>query len=118
VLIVPQMLFTAGLCWFLAALGVFFRDLAQINGFLLTLWFFLTPICYPESALATMPGAARAILERNPMYVLVHGYRDLFLRGHAPEWIPLAKLYLLSAVIFLAGHAWFHKLKKSFADII
>ena len=48
-LLVPQILLTAGLCWFLAALGVFVRDLAQINGFLLTLWFFLTPICYPEA---------------------------------------------------------------------
>jgi lipopolysaccharide transport system permease protein len=118
VLVIPQMLFTAGLCWFLAALGVFFRDLAQINGFLLTLWFFLTPICYPETALKSMPAAARGILERNPMYVLVHGYRDLFLLGHAPAWGPMWKLYLLSAVVFLLGHAWFHKLKKSFADII
>jgi lipopolysaccharide transport system permease protein len=112
------MLFTAGLCWLLAALGVFFRDLAQINGFLLTIWFFLTPICYPETLLATMPAVAQAILRRNPMYVLVSGYRDLFLRGHAPAWEPLAKFYLLSIVVFLAGHACFHKLKKSFADII
>jgi lipopolysaccharide transport system permease protein len=118
VLVVPQMLFTAGLCWFLAALGVFFRDLAQINGFLLTLWFFLTPICYSETAVAQMPLTARAILQRNPMYVLVHGYRDLLLRGHSPEWGQLGKLYLLSAIVFLLGHAWFHKLKKSFADII
>jgi homopolymeric O-antigen transport system permease protein len=118
VLVIPQMLFTAGLCWFLAALGVFFRDLAQINGFLLTIWFFLTPICYSEDALTTMPAVARSLLIRNPMYVLVHGYRDLFLRGHAPAWGPLSKLYLLSALVFFFGHAWFHKLKKSFADII
>jgi lipopolysaccharide transport system permease protein len=118
VLLIPQMLFTAGLCWFLAALGVFFRDLAQINGFLLNVWFFLTPICYSESAITAMPAGARAILQRNPMYVLVHDYRELFLFGHAPAWGPLAKLYLLSLVVFLLGHAWFHKLKKSFADII
>jgi lipopolysaccharide transport system permease protein len=118
VLVIPQMLFTAGLCWFLAALGVFFRDLAQINGFLLTLWFFLTPICYSEAAVAQMPLTARAILQRNPMYILVHGYRDLLLRGHSPEWGQMWKLYLLSGVVFLLGHAWFHKLKKSFADII
>ena len=50
-LLVPQILFTAGLCWILAAIGVFVRDLGQIIGYLLTLWFFLTPICYPESSL-------------------------------------------------------------------
>src|SRR5262249_38664978 len=30
VLLIPQLLFTAGLTWFLAALGVFVRDLGQI----------------------------------------------------------------------------------------
>ncbi len=33
VLLVPQVLFTAGLSWFLAALGAFVRDLGQIIGF-------------------------------------------------------------------------------------
>ncbi len=114
-LIIPQLLFTAGLCWFLAALGVFFRDLAQINGFLLTIWFFLTPICYSE---APVPPAARAILTKNPIYVLVRGYRSVFLEAHAPAWGPLWKLWLLSVLVFLVGYAWFYKLRKSFADVI
>ena len=53
-LLIPQLLFTAGLSWFLAALGVFVRDLGQIMGFLMTIWFFVTPICYPEDL---VPGA-------------------------------------------------------------
>ena len=114
-LIIPQMLFTAGLCWFLAALGVFVRDLAQINGFLLTIWFFLTPICYSE---AGMPAAAKVLLKKNPIYVLVAGYRAVFLEGRAPDWGPLWKLWLLAGFVFLAGYAWFHKLRKSFADVI
>jgi len=117
VLIVPQVLFTAGVCWFLAALGVFVRDLGQVIGFLLTLWFFLTPICYPE---ASLPAAALPLLERNPMFVLVRGYRAIFLDlgGHAPAFGPLWKLWIVSAVVFILGHAWFYKLRRSFADII
>jgi len=114
-LVVPQILLTAGLCWFLAALGVFVRDLAQINGFLLTLWFFLTPICYPE---ASLPGPALRILSKNPMFVLVRGYRDTLLEGRAPAFHSLWKLYVISAIIFIPGHAWFYKLRKSFADLI
>ncbi len=53
VLIVPQVLLTAGICWFLAALGVFVRDLGQIISYILTVWFFITPICYPEDALTS-----------------------------------------------------------------
>jgi lipopolysaccharide transport system permease protein len=117
-LLVPQILFTAGVCWFLSALGVFFRDLAQINGFLLTIWFFITPICYPETGWSTMPRSVANILAKNPIYILVRDYRAIFLESRQPDWIPLAWLTLASAVIFVLGHAWFYKLRKSFADII
>jgi lipopolysaccharide transport system permease protein len=114
-LIVPQVLFTAGICWFLAALGVFVRDLGQVIGFLLTLWFFLTPICYPE---ASLPAAALPLLGKNPMFVLVRGYRAVFLEGQAPAFGPLWKLWVVSGAVFVLGHAWFYKLRRSFADII
>ena len=114
-LVIPQVLLTAGICWFLAALGVFVRDLAQINGFLLTVWFFITPICYPETSL---PKEAAGLLTKNPVYVLVRGYRSILLESHAPDWVALAWLTAGSAAVFLLGHAWFYKLRKSFADLI
>ena len=115
VLVVPQILLTAGLSWFLAALGVYFRDLSQIMGYLLTLWFFLTPICYPE---ASLPQEALGVLSMNPMFVLVRGFRDCLLEGQAPAFGPLWKLWLLSGVTAILGHAWFHRLRKNFADVL
>jgi lipopolysaccharide transport system permease protein len=114
-LVVPQVLLTLGLCWFLAGLGVYVRDLGQINGFLLTLWFFLTPICYPE---ASLPAQAMGVLSKNPLLVLVRGYRSALLEGRAPDFGPMWKLWLVSAAIFLLGHAWFYKLRRTFADVI
>jgi len=115
-LLIPQLLLAAGLCWFLAALGVYVRDLGQIIGFLLTLWFFLTPICYPETQ--EIPAAAKQILAFNPILILVRGYRSIFLEGHAPAFGSLVALWIGSAVLALLGHAWFHRLRRSFADII
>jgi lipopolysaccharide transport system permease protein len=117
VLLVPQVLFTLGLCWFLAALGVFVRDLGQILGFLLTIWFFATPICYPESSL---PPSATLLLSKNPIYVLVRGYRSILLdpSHQPPAFGPLWKLWLLSLAVFVLGHAFFYKLRKSFPDLI
>jgi lipopolysaccharide transport system permease protein len=115
-LLAPQLLLTAGLCWFLAALGVFFRDLGQITGFLLTLWFFLTPICYPESN--AIPHAVAQVLAFNPILTLVRGYRAIFLEGHAPGFRPLAILWVGSCALAVLGHAWFHKLRRNFADVI
>jgi lipopolysaccharide transport system permease protein len=111
-LLIPQLLFTLGLAWFLSATGVYLRDIGQMIGFFLTLWFFLTPICYE------LPAGTAPLLTKNPIYVLVRGYRAIFLEGQAPPLGALWKLWVLSAVMFLGGHAWFYKLRKSFADVI
>jgi ABC-type polysaccharide/polyol phosphate export permease len=80
----------------------------------LTLWFFLTPICYPETSL---PAPALRVLSKNPMFVLVRGYRAM-LEGRAPALGSYWKLCVIAAAVFILGHAWFYKLRKSFADII
>jgi lipopolysaccharide transport system permease protein len=114
-LLIPQFLLTLGLSWLLAALGVYFRDLGQLIGFLLTAWFFTTPICYPETSL---PQSYLWLFELNPIYVLVKSYRAIFLEASAPPWTSLGYLTAGSAFLFIAGHAWFYKLKKSFADVV
>ena len=114
-ILLPQLLFTMGLAWFLAAAGAYVRDLAHVNGFLLTLWFFLTPICYPEQSL---PAAAKGLLVVNPMYIFVRAYRDVFLEARAPDPASLGAVSLVSALAFLLGHAFFYKLKNGFADVI
>lgn len=114
-LIVPQFLFTLGLAWFLAALGVYVRDLGQLMGYLLTLWFFLTPICYPE---ASLPGSVLPVLEKNPMFALVRGFRGALLEGAAPDGRVVVQLWLVGVAACLLGYAWFGKLRKSFADVI
>ena len=113
--VAPQILFTAGVSWFVAALGVFVRDLAQLIGLLLTLWFFMTPICYPESSL---PSQFAPLFANNPIYVLVRSYRAILLEGRPPDFGGLWKLWLVAAAVFVLGHAWFYKLRKSFPDII
>ena len=114
-IVVPQVLFTLGLCWFLAALAVYFRDLAQINTFLLTAWFFLTPICYP---VASLPKSGLFLLRKNPLFAMVETYRAVLLENRWPATPTLLKLFLLGIVVFLLGHAWFRKLRKGFADVI
>jgi lipopolysaccharide transport system permease protein len=117
-IMIPQVLLTAGFCWFLAAMGVFVRDLAQINGYLLTIWFFVTPICYSEKLLASKSPVAAHLMKLNPMYVLVRNYRRVLLESVAPDWRTLGWTTAASVIVFLAGHAWFRKLRRSFADLI
>jgi lipopolysaccharide transport system permease protein len=117
-LLIPQALFTAGVSWFLAALGAFVRDLGQIIGFVMTIWFFITPICYADEYWKSLPGFAVSILSKNPIYVLVRAYRSIFLENHAPAPGPLLKFWLAAVIVFVLGHAFFYKLRKSFADLL
>jgi lipopolysaccharide transport system permease protein len=114
-LLIPQILLTAGLAWILAATGVYVRDLGQVTGYLLTLWFFLTPICYPESSL---PASALPILRFNPLFVLVRAYRAVFLEDQSPSMRGVIGLWVIGAAVAVVGYAWFHRLRKSFADVI
>ncbi len=114
-LLVPQVLLTLGSCWLLSALGLLFRDLGQLMGFFLTMWFFLTPICYPEES---VPAAARPLLALNPFLHLVRAFRSVLLEGHPPDWPNFAALCLTAVFVFLAGYTVFHKLRGSFADLL
>ena len=114
-IVVPQVLFTLGVCWFLAALAVYFRDLAQINSFVLTAWFFITPICYP---VASLPKSGLFLLRKNPLFAMVECYRAALLENRWPSAPMLLRLFIAGIVVFLLGHVWFHKLRKGFADVI
>ncbi|MBM3752564.1 MAG: ABC transporter permease [Acidobacteria bacterium] len=115
VLLIPQMLMTAGICWAWAAIGVYLRDLGQMNGFLLTLVFFLTPICYPHD---TIPPHIFRILQKNPMYKIVGQYRQLFLGWEHPDWVAWTQVFIFGVIVFYGGYGIFRKMRQGFADAL
>ena len=114
-LLLPQVLLTLGAAWFIAALGVYVRDIVQGVGLALMIWLYLTPIIYPESA---VPEKYRAIVNLNPFTPLVRCYRRILLEGQAPDWAGLGYVAAFSVLIFLAGYWWFARTRKGFADVI
>ena len=50
-ILLPLVIFTIGLAWILASLGVFVRDVGQSIGLGMTVMLFLSPVFYPVSAL-------------------------------------------------------------------
>ena len=103
-----------GLGLLLAAVNVFFRDVAQVLGLLLNAWFFLTPIVYP---LEWVPEGVRPAIEANPLTALVALYRRALIGGELP-WGALAVLVVFAAAVLVAGLALFGRLRASFVDEI
>jgi ABC-type polysaccharide/polyol phosphate export permease len=110
-----QFLFTAGVCYFFAATGAYVRDLVFVIGLVLNMWFYLTPICYPE---ASLPKSLLPILGKNPVYIFVRAYRAILIEGHPPEWLALAKLLALAVTIFYGGYAFFRRARRGFTDVL
>ena len=114
-LLAPFAMLTLGICWVLASLGVYLRDVTQVVGITTTALMFLSPIFFPLSAL---PPDLRPYFFLNPLTVPIEQVRTLLLGGHLP---PLGDLLLnagYSAVIAWLGFVWFQKTRKGFADVL
>jgi lipopolysaccharide transport system permease protein len=111
----PFVLLTLGVCWWLASIGVYVRDVGQTTGLVTTVLLFLSPVFYPISAL---PEEYRPLFHLNPLTFIIEQAREVLIWGHLPSWTGLA-LYSLAAVGFCwAGFAWFQKTRKGFADVL
>lgn len=108
-------LMVLGFSWALSSLNVFIRDVGQLVGIALNLWFYYTPIFYPISVI---PEKYRLILKLNPMYHVVEGYRNSLIVGRYPEPYHLAYLAICSITIFGLGGLLYKRLKPAFADVL
>ncbi len=114
-LILPlQVLLTWGLACFLAALNVFVRDVGELLGLVLMIWFFVTPVIYPFSF---VPPGLRAFLLWNPMAHLVGLYRGALLL-HQIQLSGLALVACFSLASYALGAWFFMRAKPAFADVL
>ena len=116
VVILVQLIFTAGLALLLSSLTVHFRDLRDILSNILTLWFFATPIIY---SIKDAPGLGKQVLNWNPMTHLMVSYQEiLFYPGPIGHWKWLLATGAVSIVVFLIGYWVFDRLRDSFAEAV
>ncbi len=115
VILAPFLLLTLGISWFLAATGVFVRDIGQFIGLLLTMLLFLSPVFYPAAAL---PESLRDYLFLNPLSFIIEQLRAVILHGLLPDWSGLGIYALIAWIFAQLGFIWFEKTRKGFADVL
>ena len=113
-IVLVQLVLTIGLSLLLSAMTVHFRDLKDLVGNVLTLWFFATPIIYP---IVEAPQGIRWWLNLNPMTHIMISYQDvLFVPGPYGHWQWLLALGAGSVAVFMVGYFVFDRLRDSFAE--
>lgn len=115
VVIAPYLVFLAGLSWFLAALGAYLRDIAQLMSLVTMILMFMSPIFYPISML---PESLHLIFRLNPLTLIIEQARAVVLTGVMPDLVSLSLYLALSLVWAWASLAAFHRMKKGFADVL
>ncbi len=115
VVLLPLLLGILGLCWFLASLGVYVRDIGQAVGIITTLMMFLSPIFFPASML---PSDYRLLAQINPLGFVIEQAREVLIHGRLPDWSGLALFGAVGAALAWLGFAWFQRTRRGFADVL
>jgi lipopolysaccharide transport system permease protein len=113
--LLPLLIATLGISWWLAALGVYLRDVGQVIVVLTTVLLFLSPVLYPVAAI---PQVYQPWLKLNPLTYIIEESRNVLLFGLFPQWDSLGVALLIAFVIAAAGFWFFQKTRKGFADVI
>lgn len=115
IVLLPLVLLTLGLSWFLASLGVYVRDAGYAMHILTMVTMFLSPIFYPLSAI---PESLRFIQYLNPLALIIEQTRAVLIWGRMPDWFALCVHFVFSFLVAWSGLMWFQKMRKGFADVI
>lgn len=113
--LLPLVLFTLGVSWLLAALGVYLRDVGHVVGVAILALMFLSAIFYPVEAI---PEAIRGYMMLNPLLYVIEQARQVLMWGNLPimwHWILALAGGALAA---WGGFAVFQRTRKGFADVL
>jgi lipopolysaccharide transport system permease protein len=110
-----QLILSLGLAFFLSALTVHFRDVQNVLGHVLQIWFFATPVIYNY---ADIPEGKtlRAVLRLNPMTHVIVTYQQIFFHGRVDHWRGLFLALLVGLAAFAVGAFLFDRLRDTLPE--
>jgi len=111
--ILVQLVFTIGLALIFSALTVHFRDLQDILGHILHLWFWGSPILYDYGIIQ---GAFRMVLRFNPLAHVLVSYQQMLFDGSFDHWSGLFCAALCAILVFALGSFLFERLRDTLAE--
>lgn len=118
VILLPLLLLTVGLAWLLAALGVFFRDIAQVTPLLAQILLWTSAVFFSSAMIVQKSALAWSILKWNPVLHTIELARNALLWDLPINLTRLGYTWLAGAALFAAGMVFFRATKRSFPEAI
>jgi lipopolysaccharide transport system permease protein len=114
VLLIPLLLVASGFAWFVAAWGVFIKDMTQIVPVFVQMLLFLSPVFYPVGA---VPEFLRSIYVLNPLGTIIEVCRAATF-GQSIPWLPWLGSLVVGMAAATLGYAYFQHAREEFADAL
>ena len=113
--LLPLVFLGVGIGWFLAALGVYLRDLGHTTTLITTGLLLFSPVLYP---LSSAPAAIRPFYYANPVTLIVENFRAVALLGDIPTAAALVIPLASSVLVAWLAYWTFDRLRDGFADVL
>lgn len=111
----PLLWFTVGLVWFLAAIGVFCRDVRKMIGVVLSILLFVSPVFHPASS---TPSLAPKLIYMNPLTFPIEELTAALIFGNQSHWLHWLAYFSVAIVMAVSALWLFQKSRPAFADAI
>ncbi len=104
-----------GIGLILGVMNVFLRDIGQGVPIILQVWFWFTPIVYPESII---PESYRHLLGLNPLYPLTSAYHQVLVYNVAPSLDGIASIAAIALALLVLSLFMFRRASAEMVDAL
>lgn len=115
VVVLLQLMFSIGLGFFLALLGLAMRDITFLIQYIVIALLIVTPIAYTPDMI---PEKIKPLLYLNPLYYYVSANQHLILTNALPPVIEMVIGSILSITMFLVGIWVFKRARMAMMDLL
>lgn len=109
------MMLALGIGLIIGVMNVFIRDIGQVIPIILQVWFWFTPIVYPDNII---PETYRHLLRLNPMYPITNAYHQVLVYNQAPQLDSLIVISAIACVLMLLSLFLFRRASPEMADML
>ena len=113
--LIIQTVFTMGVCFIFSALNAYYRDVKYALPLIIQLWLYATPIIYPISL---VPERFRSYYMLNPMTGIIESYRNVLVKGIAPDTFYVGVAAAGAVLLFILGYFYFKRIEMTIADVV
>ncbi|OUS13752.1 ABC transporter permease [Gammaproteobacteria bacterium 53_120_T64] len=110
-----QQIFAFAVGFLLAQLVVFIRDLKELTGIIIQLWFWFTPIVY---VITIIPDSLSRLMVYNPVFQITHVWQSVFVYQTIPDMSGIIVIAIVAHLILLLAFMMYKGLEKDIRDFL